>query len=80
MGNRGPAQDTKFRLREGPPSKMGGNNVRLVEAAPSKFGGLGLISRRNFEAGDVVLVETPFLTVHPCCFMGHFFTSIACKL
>jgi hypothetical protein len=37
--------------------------ARLVEVAPSKYGGLGLMSRRNFEAGDVVLVETPFLTV-----------------
>ena len=35
----------------------------LVEVAPSKFGGLGLMARRNFEAGDVILVEAPFLSV-----------------
>ena len=38
-------------------------DVRLVESAPSKFGGLGLMASRNFEAGDVILVETPFLSV-----------------
>ena len=37
--------------------------ARLVEAEKSEFGGLGLISRRDFESGDVVLVETPFLSV-----------------
>jgi hypothetical protein len=35
----------------------------LVEVAPSKFGGLGLMAKRNFEAGDVILVEAPFLSV-----------------
>ena len=42
---------------------MRNRDVRLVEAAESKFGGLGLMSRRNFQAGDVILVETPFLSV-----------------
>jgi len=42
---------------------MVGRDVRLVESAPSKFGGLGLMASRNFEAGDVILVETPFLSV-----------------
>ena len=44
-------------------SAMRAKPARLVEVAPSKYGGLGLMSRRNFEKGDVVLVETPFLTV-----------------
>jgi hypothetical protein len=37
--------------------------ARLVEVGESRFGGKGLMSRRDFEAGDVVLVESPFLTV-----------------
>jgi len=46
-----------------PGGTMVGRDVRLVESAPSKFGGLGLMASRNFEAGDVILVETPFLSV-----------------
>jgi len=35
----------------------------LVEVGVSAFGGKGLMSRRDFQAGDVVLVESPFLSV-----------------
>ena len=34
-----------------------------VVVGASRFGGLGLMARRNIEEGDVILVESPFLTV-----------------
>ena len=34
-----------------------------VEVSPSKLGGLGLVARRKFLKGDVILVDRPFLKV-----------------
>jgi hypothetical protein len=34
-----------------------------LQVLPSRLGGLGLMARRSFRKGEVVLVERPFLTV-----------------
>lgn len=46
-----------------PGVELEAQQVSRVEVSPSKLGGLGLVARRKFLKGEVLLVDRPFLTV-----------------